>query len=587
MREEISMNAHADRPSLKVEVRRRGADLLRDPMLNKGTAFTAVEREHLGLTGLLPHAVSTLAEQAERAYRNVARKTAPLERYIGMAALQDRNEHLYYRVLADHLEELLPVVYTPTVGEACAEFSHIFRRGRGIWITPEHRGRIADVLRSAAHPGIRLVVVTDNERILGLGDLGAGGMGIPIGKLAIYVAAAGVHPSLTLPVSLDVGTDNRALLDDPLYLGWRAPRLRGPEYESLVDEFVAAIKAAFPDAVLQWEDFKKVTAFHLLDRHRRELPSFNDDIQGTAAVVVAGIFTSQRLTGRNLADERVVILGGGAAGVGIAHLLRIALLARGRTAADALAAIAVVDSHGLLVDDTEIADAHKRPYAWPSALAAGLGLTPGRRDLLSVVEAFRPTILLGVSGQPGVFDEKVVRAAARSVDQPLVLPLSNPTSKSEAVPAQVLEWTDGRALVATGSPFDDVTRDGRTVRIGQANNAFVFPGVGLGTLVSRAQMVTDSMFLAAAEALAREVTAEDLAEGSLYPRVQELRKVTAKVAEAVVREAREAGVGLPYENGAIAAAVARSMWEPVYPELIVAPAEAREHAIAPVPAHFE
>src|SRR5688572_15663700 len=320
----------AEIPTPPVNVRHRGADLLRQPMLNKGTAFTEAERERFGLAGLLPHAVSTMAEQADRAYRNIARKEAPLERYIGMAALQDRNEHLYYRVLAEHIEELLPVVYTPTVGEACAEFSHIFRRGRGLWITPGHRGRIASVLAQVPSRAVRLVVVTDNERILGLGDLGAGGMGIPVGKLAIYVAAAGLHPEATLPVSLDVGTDNEELLADELYLGWRAPRLRGAEYESLVDEFVAAVKAAFPDAVLQWEDFKKVNAFHLLERHRRALPSFNDDIQGTAAVVLAGILSSGRVTGRRLSAERIAIVGGGAAGVGIAQLLRLALQKEGR-----------------------------------------------------------------------------------------------------------------------------------------------------------------------------------------------------------------------------------------------------------------
>ena len=571
---------------ITTEVRSRGADLLRQPLLNKGTAFTAEERERFGLTGLLPHAVSTLAEQAERAYRNVARKPAALERYIGMAALQDRNEHLYYRVLADHLEELLPVVYTPTVGEACAEFSHIFRRGRGIWITPEHRGRIASVLRQAPR-GVRLVVVTDNERILGLGDLGAGGMGIPVGKLAIYVAAAGVHPASTLPVSLDVGTDNEELLADELYLGWRAPRLRGAEYESLLDEFVTAVKATFRDVVLQWEDFKKNTAFHLLERHRRTLPSFNDDIQGTAAVVLAGILSSGRVTGRGLSAERIAIVGGGAAGVGIAHLLRLALQREGRSVEDTRRAIAVIDSHGLLVDDAPIADAHKRPFAWPAELASRHGLTEGRRGLREVVEALKPTILVGASGQPGVFDETVIRAVAAHVERPVVLPLSNPTSKSEAAPADVLEWTRGRALVATGSPFDAVARGGRETRVGQANNAFVFPGVGLGALVSRAYLVTDSMFLAAAEALARYLTVADLEAGSLYPRVKELRAVTARVAEAVVREAREACVGLPYEDAAIAGAVSRAMWEPAYPELVPTVPEPAAAVAPALPAHFE
>jgi malic enzyme len=418
------------------------------------------------------------------------------------------------------------------------------------------------------------VVVTDNERILGLGDLGAGGMGIPVGKLAIYVAAAGVHPGLTLPVSLDVGTDNQELLADELYLGWRAPRLRGPEYESLVDEFVAAVKSTFPDAVLQWEDFKKNTAFHLLDRHRRMLPSFNDDIQGTAAVVVAGLLSSERVTGRRLAAERIAIVGGGAAGVGIAQLLRVALLKQGCSVADTVRAVAILDSQGLVVDDQPIADAHKRPFAWPADLAQSLGLGSGKRALLDVVRAFRPTALVGASGQPGVFDEKVIRAVAATVDRPVILPLSNPTSRSEAVPADVLAWTHGRALVATGSPFDPVQRGATATRIGQANNAFVFPGIGLGILVARANLVTDSMVLAAAEALAAEVSADDLAGGSLYPPIRELRRVTARVAEAVVREARDACVGLPYEDSEVPGAVARMMWEPAYPEIVPTPAPA-------------
>ena len=549
------------------EVVERGAALLRNPMLNKGTAFTALEREQFGLRGLLPAGVTTMDDQARRAYASIAAKETPLERYIGMVALQDRNEHLYYRVLGDHLEELLPIVYTPTVGEACARFSHIFRRGRGIWITPEHKGHMVEVLRGAC-PDARLIVVTDNERILGLGDLGAGGMGIPIGKLAIYVAAAGVHPSQALPVSLDVGTDNEGLRNDPMYLGWRAPRLRGPAYEALLDEFVAAVKAAFPQAVLQWEDFKKGTAFRLLERHRWTVPSFNDDIQGTASVVLAGVLASERVTGRSLSEERVVVLGAGAAGIGIAHLLRLARLRRRCTFEEAVEAIAILDSRGLLVNDDEIEDAHKRPFAWPAPLAIGYGLGRDNRTLLDVVRALKPTVLVGTSGEPGTFGEEVIREVARHVDRPVVLPLSNPNANCEASPADVLAWTDGRALVATGSPFGDVVVGDRHVRIGQANNAFVFPAMGLAAIVSRATVVTDAMFRVAAEALAAEVSDADLAAGSLFPAVGDLRRVTRRVAEAVVREARDSGVGLAFEDHAIADAVGRAMWTPEYPVLV-------------------
>jgi malic enzyme len=543
----------------------RGATLLRQPLYTKGTAFTEEERAAFGLEGLLPDHVSTMEQQARRIYENILRKTDPLEKYIGLAALQDRNERLFYRVLADHVEEFLPIVYTPTVGRACQEWSHIFRRARGLWITPAHRGRIHQVLGNAPFSDVRLIVVTDNERILGLGDQGAGGMGIPIGKLALYTAAAGIPPWQTLPVSLDVGTDNAALLEDDLYLGWRSPRLRGPAYDELVDEFVHAVKRRFPRALLQWEDFKKANAFRLLDRYRRVITSFNDDIQGTAAVAVAGVMAGARLTGVPLREQRVVILGAGAAGVGIARLMRDALQRAGLQGAELARAIANLDSQGLVVDDAPIADEHKRAFAWPAALADASGLGRGRpRDLLAVVKAVRPTVLIGTSGEPRTFTEDVVRAMARAVERPLVFPMSNPTSKSEAVPADVIAWSEGRALVATGSPFEPVSWRGRTIAIGQGNNAFVFPGVGLGVLVSGTREVTESMFAAAAERLAGEVGAAELAAGSLFPSVRDIRRVSARVAAAVVREARERGLGRAIPDEDIPRAVAEAMWEPAY-----------------------
>ena len=556
----------------------RGARLLRHPMFTKGTAFTKEERAALGLEGLLPHAVSTMQQQSERVYANISRKKEPIEKFIGLAALQDRNEYLFYRVLIDHVEEFLPIVYTPTVGQACQEFSHIFRRARGIWVTPEHRGHIKEVLGNAPFDDVRLIVVTDNERILGLGDQGAGGMGIPIGKLALYTAAAGIPPWQTLPISLDVGTDNQDLLQDELYLGWRAPRLRGAEYDSLVDEFVHAVISRFPKDILQWEDFKKVTAFTLLDRYRKTLTSFNDDIQGTAAVGVAGMIAGSRATGVPLKDQRIAILGAGAAGVGIARLLRDTLRRAGLEGEALTAAIANIDSHGFLVDDIPIHDVHKRAFAWPAALAEKYGLGEGQpRDLLAVVRALKPTMLIGTSGQPGVFTEDIIREMGKHTERPLVFPMSNPTSKTEALPSDVLRWTDGRALIATGSPFDPVIYGGRTHVIGQGNNAFIFPGMGLGLMVSEAREVTDALFAAAARRLAEEVHPEDLAAGSLFPSTSQIRRVTRAVAESVVKAAQEEGLAnRVIAQADIPQAVAEAMWDPAYLPLdatILEPAE--------------
>jgi malic enzyme len=552
-----------------VEVPYRGQRLLRHPMFNKGTAFTREERASLGLDGLLPDAVSTLEQQEARVYRNIMRKEDPLERYIGLAALQDRNEVLFYKVLVSHIEELMPIVYTPTVGKACQEYSHIFRRARGLWITAGHKGRMDQVLANAPFEDVRLIVVTDGERILGLGDQGAGGMGIPIGKLALYTAAAGIHPTQCLPVSLDVGTDNEALLADELYLGWRHPRLRGEEYDALVDEFVHAVKYRFPKALLQWEDFKKNNAFRLLDRYRKIIASFNDDIQGTAAMGVAGILAGSRATGTPMAQQRTVMLGAGAAGVGIARLLRSTLQREGVKGEALTTAIACLDSHGLLVDDQEIRDVHKREFAWPALLAERMGLGKGKpRDLAAVVRALKPTVLIGTSGEPGVFTEGTIRDMAAHVERPVIFPMSNPTDKTEAKPVDLVKWTGGRALIATGSPFDPVHFGSRTIHIGQANNSFVFPGIGLGALVSEAREVTDGMFAAAAQRLADEVTEAELRAGRLFPQASEIRRVEAAVAEAVVRQARDEGVGKKLADDDIPVCVRAAMWTPVHPRVI-------------------
>ena len=562
----------------RISVPYRGTRLLRHPMFTKGTAFTLEERIALGLEGLLPHAVSTMDQQARRIYASIQRKPDPLEKYIGLAALQDRNEHLFYRVLVDHIAEFLPIVYTPTVGRACQEFSHIFRRARGLWITPEHRGHIANVLKNAPFEDIRLIVVTDNERILGLGDQGVGGMGIPIGKLALYTAAAGIPPWQTLPVSLDVGTDNLELLEDEFYLGWRAPRLRGEEYDSLVDEFVQAVKTSFPKALLQWEDFKKLNAFRLLDRYRKALPSFNDDIQGTAAMAVAAMIAGSRITGVPLQQQRALFVGAGAAGIGIARLLRETLRQEGVRGQALVEATAHMDIQGLLREDDPTLDPVQRAFAWPVSLAERLGLTEdGRHNLTAVVRAFQPTLVIGVSATPGVFTEAAIREMARHAVRPLVLPLSNPSSKAEGRPQDLIAWTEGRALVATGGPSEPVMYEGREHRIGQGNNVFIFPGVGLGALVSEAREVTDSMFATAARQLAEEVNDAELEAGSLFPSVARIREVTAHVAAGVARAARACGVaGRPMEDDLIPGAIAEAMWQPGYIPADPAPLRAPE-----------
>ena len=546
----------------------RGRSLLGRAQYNKDAAFTDEERNWFGLHGLLPANVLTLEEQLELELEHVRRKEDGLERYIGLAALQDRNETLFYRLLAENLEEFLPIVYTPTVGRACQEYSHILRRPRGVWITPGDAGRVPELLRNAAQQEVRLVVVTDNERILGLGDQGAGGMGIPVGKLAIYTAGAGIYPALTLPVSLDVGTDNEALLADPIYAGWRHPRLRGPAYDAFIDSFVAGIKSVFPRAILQWEDFKQHTAIRILDRYRDVLPSFNDDIQGTAAVVVAGILAGLRHLGEPLRGQRFVFFGAGAAATGIARLVRAALLEVGVDEPEIRRSLILIDSKGLLGRERPGLDADKQEFAHSAAELALLGLESGA-DLLTVVRAVRPTVLIGATATPNTFTEPILRAMAEACARPIVFPLSNPTSRAEATPAQVLAWTDGRALVATGNPFDPVVVDGHARRIGQANNAFIFPGLGLAAIVAGARHVDDAQFLVAAHTLAGLVSDERLADGALYPPIGELRSVSREIAVAVVRSFGTVD-GLPLPRGeqgraAAEAAVDESIWWPEYP----------------------
>jgi malic enzyme len=548
-----------------VEVAGRGADLLRDPMLNKGTAFSPEERRVLGIEGLVPFKSTTQAQQAARIYEQLHAQPDDLQRYLLLSALQNRNTRLFYRLLREHLEELMPIVYTPTVGLATQRFSRVFQSGSGVWITPDMKGRMQEVLSGVLRGRtIRLLVVTDNESILGLGDQGAGGMAISVGKLALYTAAAGIDPDQVLPVSLDFGTDNEALLADDQYLGWPAKRLRGVEYLALVDEFVAAVQALMPEALVQWEDFRKDNALAILDRFADRLPSFNDDIQGTGAVVVAGLNSALKIKRERLVDQRIVIFGAGAAGLGVTRQIKTQLKEEGVTGDTLAATVAVLDRSGLLVDDGGIRDAYKRELAWPATVAAQQGFGPGKpRHLFDVVAQYRPTMLIGVSGVTGAFDERLVREMAKHVERPVIFPSSNPSSNCEAKPADLYAWTEGRCLVAAGSPFPDVEYGGKRYRVGQGNNVFVFPGLGLGALAVRAHRVTNHMIQAASKTLASQITKDELASGLLFPSVSRLRAVSVAVALAVARQAVRDGVTGMSED-AIDRAVAATAWEPDY-----------------------
>jgi len=530
-------------------------DILHDPRFNKGTAFTEAERDALKIRGLLPPRVLTQKEQETRVLGNFRRKSSDLEKYIFMVALQDRNEQLYYRTVIDNLAEMLPIIYTPTVGEACREFGHIFRRPRGLYVSSADRGRIRQLLRNRPEKEVAIIVVTDGERILGLGDLGAHGMGIPIGKLALYTACAGVHPSLCLPVTLDVGTNNETLLKDPLYTGLAQRRLRGPEYEALVDEFVMAVQETFPGTLIQFEDFATENAFRLLDRYRDCTCTFNDDIQGTASVVLAGLFSAGRITGRTLKDQKILFFGAGAAASGIANLIVSAMQTEGISQEKARLNCWFVDSKGLVVKSrTDLAD-HKKPYAHDH---------PFLHDLLGAIQALRPTALVGVSAQQNSFTEAVLRALAEINERPIIFALSNPTSKSECTAEQAYTATEGRCVFASGSPFDPVVYKGRTYVPAQGNNAYIFPGLGLGVITAGARLVIDAMFDAAARCLASTLTPELLAQRLIYPPLTSIREVSLGIAAAVAGVAWKKGLATKPEPKDVTAYVRSQMYQPDY-----------------------
>lgn len=532
-----------------------GIDLIRDPALNKGTGFTEHERDALGLRGLVPPAVFDQETQLERSLHNLRRRSGDLEKYLYLASLADRNEQLFYRLVGDHLEDILPLIYTPTVGRACQVFGHIYRKPRGLFVSAHDRGHIVEVLRNWPYDSIRVIVVTDGGRILGLGDLGANGMGIPVGKLALYTACAGVHPEMCLPLVLDAGTDNAALLRDPTYIGLRERRLTGSEYDDFVQEFVDAVHVVFPDCLIQFEDFATRHAFDLLARYRDRICTFNDDIQGTGAVALAGLLSALRASDRTLSGQRLLFVGAGEAGIGIADAVVASMVEEGLTVDAARQRCWFMDSHGLVVDARRDLAAHKRRYAH------GSDFIP---DLLTAVTRLEPTILIGACGQPGTFTPHVLECMAHINERPIVLALSNPTSRAECTAEEAYRHTQGRAWFASGSPFAPVEVAGRTLVPGQGNNVYIFPGVGLGVIAARARHVTDEMFSAAAKTLVRHVSPETLNTGLIYPPMAGIRDVSLDIAVEVAAIAYRRGLAQAPEPDDLRASVASHQYDPRY-----------------------
>jgi malate dehydrogenase (oxaloacetate-decarboxylating) len=542
-----------------------GYQLLSDPLLNKGTAFTEAERDVFGLHGLLPPHIGSLDEQVARRLKALRAFESDFERYAFLRELQDTNATLFYALLVRNIEELLPLVYTPTVGEGCQRFSEIWRKPRGVFLSYPNKHRIRETLADPRFDRIRVIVVTDGERILGLGDQGAGGMGISIGKLALYTGCAGIHPAETLPVLLDVGTNNQERLADPLYIGWRHARVTGADYDEFVDEFVNSVSDRWPDVLLQWEDFAGSHASRLLARYRDRLCTFNDDIQSTAAVAAATLMAAVTVTGVPLTEQRIALLGAGSAGCGIAALLLRGMIEEGLSEDTARRRIFAVDRYGLLVEGMTGITPAQAPFVQSRAAVAGWTLeSPGKISLLDVVCNARPTVLIGVSGQAGAFTEAAVRTMAQHVDRPVIFPLSNPTSRSEATAEQLIAWTDGRALIGTGSPFASVQWNGRKIAIDQTNNSYIFPGMGLGVLCAGARRVTDAMFMAAAKTVAEMSPAATDKQGRLLPPVGRMRTVSAAVAKSVARQAQADGVAETCDAATLDERITANVWEPRY-----------------------
>jgi len=546
-----------------LEVYARGEDILNEPLLNKGTAFSLEERNELGLRGLVPPKVVKIEEQVERVLDNYRRKTDPLEKFIFLTALHDRNETLYYKVLMDNLMEMTPIVYTPVVGAACQQFGHIYRKNRGMYISLHDKGHIRDIFDNWKQDEIDIIVVSDGSRILGLGDLGANGMGIPIGKLALYVAGGGIYPCKTLPILLDMGTNNQELLDDPLYLGIDQHRGDDDEYYELIEEFVNAVQDRWPKVLIQWEDFTNNHAFPLLNNYREKVLCFNDDIQGTGAVALSGLLGGMRLKGEKLAEQRIIFFGAGSAAVGIADMIVSGIVEEsGMSEAEARKLFWLIDSQGLVVKNgpRPLQD-HKVPYARDEKLID---------NLLDVIKAVKPTILVGVSGQGQTFTKEIIQEMQKHAKQPIIFALSNPTTKSECTAEQAYKWTKGKAIFASGSPFDPVRLKGKIFVPGQGNNMFIFPGVGLGASLCQAKKVTDGMFYAAAKALAEMVTEDELALGTVYPDLTKIRKISATIAIGVCQMAFDEGLARVERPENIEQFVKDKMYQPVYPKYVAA-----------------
>ena len=559
----------SDTRALSMTPRLGGYELLADPQRNKGTAFSEAERDVFGLHGLLPPNVSTLDEQMSRALQALCQFETDLERYSFLRDLQDTNETLFYATLVANLEELMPIVYTPTVGDGCQRFSGLFRKPRGLFLSLPHKNRIDQIFAQPRFDSVEAIVVTDGERILGLGDQGAGGMGIPIGKLALYTSCGGLHPSTTLPILLDVGTDNPDCLTDPLYVGWRHERVRGQDYDDFIDAFVTAVTRRWPRVLLQWEDFAKNNATRLLERYRDRLCTFNDDVQGTAAVATGTLLAAITVTGVPLTGQRVAVVGAGSAGCGIANLIRAAMCDAGLSDREARARFFMVDQPGLLVEGMPGLAPFQLPFVQTRSAIEGWSLgRPDRIELLDVVKNARPTVLIGVSGQAGAFSEQVVRAMADCTEQPIIFPLSNPTSRAEATPTDIEAWTGGRALMGVGSPFPPIMRNGARFKVDQTNNSYIFPGVALGALAVGATRISDGMFMAAAMALASSSPARDNSSHNLLPPVGALREVAAKVALAVAVQAHKEGYVTEVPVDQIHQRIRDKIWTPRYVPLV-------------------